>query len=167
MPGLSAQQVADRVPCPLEQVARLDERGLLDAHREAGQVAPSAVYVVRLMGAFEEAGVPLDDVARAVAAGKLTFPIVLPEPAARDETYDELGARLAPPPELLRRRSRERGRPPSAGAAPMASNPAAHAVYNELHEIYRELHDEFGGVTNTDLGSVMKRLLAIRASVTT
>ena len=43
----------------------------------------------------------------------------------------------------------------------------AHAVYNELHEIYRELHDEFGGVTNTDLGSVMKRLLAIRARVTT
>jgi len=42
-------------------------------------------------------------------------------------------------------------------------DPNAHAVYNELHEIYRELHDEFGGVTNTDLGSVMKRLLEIRA----
>jgi L-ribulokinase len=41
-------------------------------------------------------------------------------------------------------------------------DPNAHAVYNELHEIYRELHDEFGGVANTDLGSVMKRLLAIR-----
>jgi L-ribulokinase len=45
-------------------------------------------------------------------------------------------------------------------------DPDAHAVYNELHGIYRELHDEFGGVTNTDLGSVMKRLLAIRARVT-
>ena len=46
-------------------------------------------------------------------------------------------------------------------------DPNARGVYNELHEIYRELHDEFGGVTNTDLGSVMKRLLAIRARVTT
>ena len=41
-------------------------------------------------------------------------------------------------------------------------DPAAHAVYNELYAIYRELHDEFGGVRNADLGSVMKRLLAIR-----
>jgi L-ribulokinase len=47
-----------------------------------------------------------------------------------------------------------------------APDPAAHAVYNELHAIYRELHDEFGGVGNADLGSVMKQLLAIRARVT-
>jgi adenylate cyclase len=113
--GLSAQQVADLVPCPPEQVARLDELGLLDAHREDGQFAPSAVYVVRLMGAFEEAGVPLDDVARAVASGELTFPIFLPDPAALAETYEELGARLGRPPELLRRLSRELGLPPSAG----------------------------------------------------
>ena len=44
-------------------------------------------------------------------------------------------------------------------------DPEAHAVYNELHAIYRELHDEFGGVRNADLGSVMKQLLAIRARV--
>jgi L-ribulokinase len=44
-------------------------------------------------------------------------------------------------------------------------DPNAHAVYNELYAIYKELHDEFGGVTNTDLGSVMKSLLAIRARV--
>ena len=39
MAGLSAQQVADLVPCPPEQVRRLDELGLLDAHREDGQFA--------------------------------------------------------------------------------------------------------------------------------
>jgi adenylate cyclase len=113
--ALSAQQVADLVPCPPDQVRRLDELGLLDAHREDGQFAPSAVHLVRLMGAFEEAGVPLDDVARAVASGELTFPLFLPEPAALAETYDELGARLGRPPELLRRLSRELGLPPSAG----------------------------------------------------
>ena len=42
---------------------------------------------------------------------------------------------------------------------------AAHAVYNDLYAIYRDLHDEFGGVRNTDLGNVMKQLLAIRARV--
>ncbi len=42
-------------------------------------------------------------------------------------------------------------------------DPAAHAVYNQLYAIYRGLHDEFGGVRNADLGSVMKRLLRIRA----
>jgi L-ribulokinase len=41
-------------------------------------------------------------------------------------------------------------------------DPASHAIYNELYAMYRELHDEFGGVRNADLGSVMKRLLAIR-----
>jgi len=42
----------------------------------------------------------------------------------------------------------------------------AHATYNELYTIYRQLHDSFGNVAGAaDLGSVMKRLLAIRAAV--
>ena len=43
-------------------------------------------------------------------------------------------------------------------------DPSAHAVYNQLYAIYKELHDEFGGVANVNLGSVMKRLLEIRGS---
>ena len=37
-------------------------------------------------------------------------------------------------------------------------------VYDELYGIYRELHDAFGGVAGAtaDLGTLMKRLLAIR-----
>ena len=40
----------------------------------------------------------------------------------------------------------------------------AQAVYEELYLIYRELHDAFGGVPGArgDLGTVMKRLLAIK-----
>jgi L-ribulokinase len=40
----------------------------------------------------------------------------------------------------------------------------ARAVYDELYGIYRELHDTFGGVPDAkaDLGSLMKRLLAIK-----
>ena len=116
---------ADLVPCPPEQVRRLDELGLLDGHHEDGQFAPSAVYVVRLMGAFEEAGVPLDDVARAVAADKLTFPLFLPEPAALDETYDELGARLG------RRRSCCAGSAGSSGSR----RPAGDRIRDEDAEV--------------------------------
>ena len=43
-------------------------------------------------------------------------------------------------------------------------DPAAHAVYDELYGLYRELHDSFGGVpgARSDLGTLMKRLLALR-----
>ncbi len=43
----------------------------------------------------------------------------------------------------------------------------AHAVYDELYGMYRELHDTFGGVPGgrADLGSLMKRLLALRDRV--
>jgi len=46
-------------------------------------------------------------------------------------------------------------------------DPAARAVYDELYGIYRELHDTFGGVPHAqaDLGTLMKRLLAIKEQV--
>jgi adenylate cyclase len=70
---------------------------------------------VRLMDAFEEAGVSLEDVARGVAAGELSFPLGLfmPELAARSTTFDKLGEELGRSPELLRRLSFEVGLPPS------------------------------------------------------
>jgi L-ribulokinase len=42
--------------------------------------------------------------------------------------------------------------------------PAAARVYDELYGMYRELHDVFGGVRGAtpDLGTLMKRLLALR-----
>ena len=43
-------------------------------------------------------------------------------------------------------------------------DPDARAVYDQLYGIYRELHDTFGAVpgARADLGTVMKRLLAIK-----
>ena len=43
-------------------------------------------------------------------------------------------------------------------------DPEAKAVYDELYSMYRELHDTLGGVAGAkaDLGTVMKRLLAVR-----
>jgi adenylate cyclase len=68
------------------------------------------------MAAFEEAGISLEDVARGVAGGHLSFPLglFLPEPVARSETYEGLAERLGRPPELVRRLSGELGLPPPA-----------------------------------------------------
>jgi class 3 adenylate cyclase len=110
---VSAQELADLVPCPLADVRRLEGLGLLQAGEE-GRFPSSGVHVVRLMFAFEDSGIVLEDVARGVAAGELSFPMELfmPEPVGLSETYEELAARLVRPPELVRRLSTELGLPP-------------------------------------------------------
>jgi adenylate cyclase len=110
---LSEQEVAELVPCPLEQVTRLVKLGLLTPDDD-GRYPPSDVHVVRLMAAFEEAGIGLDDVARGVAGGELQFPLELfmPDPVGTPVTYAGLAPGLGRSPELLRRLTREMGLPP-------------------------------------------------------
>jgi L-ribulokinase len=50
------------------------------------------------------------------------------------------------------------------GDTQFVPDPGARTTYDELYGIYRELHDVFGGVARpaADLGTAMKRLLAIR-----
>jgi hypothetical protein len=116
MAKISAQQLAELVPCPLERVRRLADLGILASDAEGGLFRSSDVHVVRLMDAFEEAGISLEDVARGVAAGELSFPLelFLPEPTGREATYERIGAALGCSPDLLRRLSSELGLPPSA-----------------------------------------------------
>jgi adenylate cyclase len=113
---ISAQELAELVPCSLAEVRRLEAIGILEPHRKDGQFEPAAVYMVRLMGAFEEAGISPEDVERALATGGVTFPLgrFFPDPVALTGTYGELAARLGRTPELLRRLSRELGLPPPA-----------------------------------------------------
>jgi adenylate cyclase len=113
---VSAQELAELVPCSLEYVRRLADLGLLARDEDGGLFPSSGVHVVRLMAAFEEAGISLDDVARGVAGGDLSFPLglFLPEPARMSGTYEDLAADLGRSPELLRRLSGELGLPPSA-----------------------------------------------------
>src|SRR5262245_32711845 len=68
------------------------------------------------MASFEEAGIPLEDVARGVTGGDLSFPLgtFFPEPQGLSTTYADLAAGLGRPPELLRRLSAEFGLPPPA-----------------------------------------------------
>jgi adenylate cyclase len=114
MSRVSAQELAALVPCSAENVVRLEGLGLLSPGQDDGLYPLSDAHVVRLMAAFEEAGVALEDVAKGVRTGDYSFPmgLFLPDPEPRPETYEELGARLGRSPELLRRLTRELGLPP-------------------------------------------------------
>ncbi|HET7856015.1 MAG TPA: adenylate/guanylate cyclase domain-containing protein [Gaiellaceae bacterium] len=114
MAKVSAEELAALVPCPIEDVRRLEELGILES--EDGRLDSSQAHVVKLMAAFEAAGISLDAIARGVAAGELSFPLglFLPEPVEMVETYEELGDRIGRPPELLRRLSSELGLPAPA-----------------------------------------------------
>ena len=114
MGKVSAQELAELTPCSLDDVQRLVRLGILS--QEDGLFAPSDVHVVRLMAAFEGAGISLEDVARGVATGELSFPLGLfmPEPVRMAATYADLAGELRRSPELLRRLSRELGLPPPA-----------------------------------------------------
>jgi adenylate cyclase len=115
VPRISASELAELAPSTPEELRRLEELGFLEPDGDAS-FPSSDVHVVRLMAAFEDAGISLEDVARGVAAGELSFPLglFLPEPVARTETYEELAAELGRSPELVRRLSSELGLPPSA-----------------------------------------------------
>ncbi|HXV57158.1 MAG TPA: adenylate/guanylate cyclase domain-containing protein [Gaiellaceae bacterium] len=110
---MSAQDLAELVPCSVDHVRRLERLGLLTPDG-GGLFAASDVHVVRLMAAFENAGISIEDVARGVAAGELSFPLglFLPEPAPATETYAGLAAEVGRPPDLVRRLGGELGFPP-------------------------------------------------------
>jgi adenylate cyclase len=112
---ISAQKLSELAPGSLEHLRRLEQLGLLQSDDD-GSFPSSDVHVVRLMAAFEEAGISLEDVARGVAAGELSFPLglFLPEPVARSLTYESLAADLGRSPELVRRLSGELGLAPPA-----------------------------------------------------
>jgi adenylate cyclase len=112
---ISAHELADLALCTREHVDRLLALGILVPQPEDGLFPSSDVHIVRLMAAFEEAGISLDDVARGIAAGELSFPpgLLLPDPVPRSETYEALAERLGSSRDFLRRLSGELGLSPA------------------------------------------------------
>ena len=114
MATIRAEELAELVPCSIEEVRRLEGLGLLKPDEGDAGFPSSDVHVVRLMAAFEEAGISLDDVARGVASGGLSFPLQLfmPEPTELSATYEGLASEVGRSPECMRRLSGEFGLPP-------------------------------------------------------
>ena len=115
MARLTAEELAELVPCPPHEIRRLEGLGIVAPDASDGTFEPSDALVVRLMSAFEDACISVDDVARGVASGALSFPLgrFLPPPDATSVTYEELAAELERPAQLLRRLISELGFPPA------------------------------------------------------
>jgi adenylate cyclase len=70
--ALSADQLAAYAGVPLSEVERLVAAGVLDPDGSAG-FRPEAVLGVRLALACEEGGLPLKEIGKAMASGRLSF----------------------------------------------------------------------------------------------
>jgi adenylate cyclase len=112
--GLSEAELAERSSSSVDKVEKLERLGILVRREEDGPFAARDVHRVRLMEAFEAAGIPLEVIARGVAAGKLSYENVgrlLPEPAAFSTSCDEVAAKTGRSPEVIRRLISEFGLP--------------------------------------------------------
>jgi adenylate cyclase len=110
--GLSEAELAERSGCPVERIEELVGLGILVPREVDGPFSAKDVHRVRLMQAFEDAGIRLDPIARGIESGKLSYEnlgLYLPEPAALTETAGDLAAHVGRPPELVARLMREFG----------------------------------------------------------
>jgi adenylate cyclase len=116
--GLSDAELAERSGCSLERVQELTRLGILVPRDQDGPFDARDAHRVRLMQAFEEAGIDLEVIARGIESGRVSYEnvgLLLPEPAAFTTSYEELAAKAGRSPELIRRVVRELGLP-QAGA---------------------------------------------------
>jgi adenylate cyclase len=104
--GLSEAELAERSGSPVGRVEQLVRLGILVPSEEDGPFTAADVHRVRLMQAFEDAGIDLDIIARGIAAGKLSYEnlgLLLREPAAFSKSYEEVAQEAGRSPELIRR----------------------------------------------------------------
>ncbi len=116
--GLSEAELAERAGCPPERIRELVAAGVIP-RREAGYHAGD-VQRVWLMDALEQAGTPLEHIAKGIAAGRLSYAnldVYFPEPIELSPlTYEELSAQVGRPLFTLVALARGLGLPqPEAG----------------------------------------------------
>jgi adenylate cyclase len=112
--GLTAAELADRSTCSVERVQHLVDLGILVPRADEKPFRPKDVHRVRLMQAFEDAGIELDLIARGIRAGKLSYEnlaVYLAEPEALAQTTEELAAEVGRSGELIERLLPEFGLP--------------------------------------------------------
>src|SRR5262245_34641425 len=108
MKELSASELADLAGVTKAEVERLVDLGILVARDRAAPFLASDVQKVRLAKACEEAGLPLEGIAAAIGAGRLSFAFLEAQQyqryAARSaRTYRQVSQDTGVPLELLGR----------------------------------------------------------------
>ena len=157
--GLSEAELAERSGCTVDKVRELVRLGILVPHGEG--FAPRDAHRVRLMQAFEEAGIDLGVIARGIEAGKLSYEnvgLLLPEPAAFTTSYEALAAEAGRSPELIRRLVRELGLP-QAGADDRLRDDDV-PVLRELLTVWADADDDDLARMARAYGQNIRRLVA-------
>jgi adenylate cyclase len=157
--GLSEAELAERSGCTVDKVRELVRLGILVPHGEG--FAPRDAHRVRLMQAFEEAGIDLGVIARGIEAGKLSYEnvgLLLPEPAAFTTSYEALAAEAGRSPELIRRLVGELGLP-QAGADDRLRDDDV-PVLRELLTVWADADDDDLARMARAYGQNIRRLVA-------
>jgi adenylate cyclase len=165
--GLSEAEIAERSGCSLERVQELERLGILVRSDDDGGFAARDVHRVRLMQAFEDAGIELDLIARGIAAGKLSYEnlgLFLPEPAPFSMTYEDVASEFGRSPELVRRLVREFGLPQTASEARLREDDIG--VLRELLTIWAEAEDDELARLARAYGQNIRRLVASDLEIT-
>jgi adenylate cyclase len=159
--GLSEAELAERSGCSVERVRDLEHLGILVRHDHDGPFSAKDVHRVRLMQAFEDAGIDLDVIARGVAAGKLGYEnvdLLLPEPAAFSRSYDEIARESGRSAEVIRRLVREFGLAQTDSQMRLLDDDAA--VLLELLDVWAAADDDELARLARAYGQNIRRLVA-------
>jgi adenylate cyclase len=157
--GLTAAELAERSNCTAERVQELTRLGILVPHGDG--FAARDAHRVRLMQAFEDAGIDLGVIARGIETGKVSYEnvgVLLPEPAAFTTSYEALAAEAGRSPELIRRLVRELGLP-QAGADDRLRDDDV-PVLRELLAVWADADDDDLARIARAYGQNIRRLVA-------
>jgi adenylate cyclase len=159
--GLSEAELAERSGCSLERVQELTRLGILVPRDQDGPFDARDAHRVRLMQAFEDAGIEIELIARGIAAGKLSYEnlaLFLPKPAAWSMTYEELAENVGRSPELVRRVVMEFGLPQTASQTRLREDDIP--VLIELLTVWAEAEDDEIARLARAYGQNIRRLVA-------
>ena len=159
--GLSEAELAERSGCSLERVQELTRLGILVPRAQDGPFDARDAHRVRLMQAFEDAGIEIELIARGIAAGKLSYEnlaLFLPKPTAWSKTYEELADDVGRSPELVRRVVMEFGLPQTASETRLREDDIP--VLIELMTVWAEAEDDEIARLARAYGQNIRRLVA-------
>jgi hypothetical protein len=96
MNELSASELADLAGVTKAEVERMVDLGVLVACHRAAPFLASDVQKLRLATACEQAGLPMDGIAAAIRAGRLSFAFLEAQQYQRYQRYQRYAARSSP-----------------------------------------------------------------------
>jgi adenylate cyclase len=156
--GLSEGELAERSGSSVQRVRELKSFGIL-VEQDDGRFSAKDVHRVRLMQAFDEAGIDLEVIARGISAGKLGYEnieLLLSEPSAFSTSYEEIARDNGRSPEAIRRLLRECGLAQVGSQMKLRDDDAE--MIREILDVWRAADDELAHLARA-YGQNIRRLV--------